>query len=144
MGGANGSRECAPNDKLCDTHRLHLVGTMGFARLNPSCALRVPNFRCTGSTGERDHDEGSEGRESAIRGRASSLSRCAAGLSHRRAPDKPYPEGALALSQQCPRHFLCPGRNNPPLSPAAEGRGASVAGPDLLCPPKAPTRSEEP
>ena len=43
------------------------------------------------SIGEReDHDEGSEGPEWAIRGRASSLSRRATGLSHRRAPDKPY------------------------------------------------------
>jgi hypothetical protein len=43
------------------------------------------------STGEReDHDEGSEGPKWAIRGRASSLSRRASGLSHRRAPDKSY------------------------------------------------------
>jgi hypothetical protein len=33
----------------------------------------------------------------------------------------------LALSQQCPRHVLCIGGNNPSLSTAAEGRGASVA-----------------
>src|SRR5882724_1033047 len=26
MGGANGSRECAPDDKLRDTHQLQLVG----------------------------------------------------------------------------------------------------------------------
>jgi hypothetical protein len=31
MGGANGSRECAPDDKLRDTHQLHLMGMMGFA-----------------------------------------------------------------------------------------------------------------
>jgi hypothetical protein len=91
------------------------------------------------STGEReDHNEGSEGPGWAIRGRASSLSRRASGLSHRRAPDKPYAKGALALSQQCPRHVLCPGGNNPSLSPAAEGRGASVAGPDFFRPPEAP------
>ena len=60
------------------------------------------------------------------------------GLSHRRVPDKPYAKGALALSQQCPRHVLCPGGNNPSLSPAAEGRGASVAGPDFFRPPEAP------
>src|SRR6478735_9689686 len=74
------------------------------------------------STGEReDHDEGSEGPEWAIRGRASSLSRRASGLSHRRTPDKPYAKGALALSQQCPRHILCTGGNNPRLSTEAEG-----------------------
>jgi hypothetical protein len=31
MGGANGSRECAPDDKLRDTHQLHLMEMMGFA-----------------------------------------------------------------------------------------------------------------
>src|SRR6266550_7580442 len=31
MGGANGSRECAPDDKLRDTHQLHLMKMMGFA-----------------------------------------------------------------------------------------------------------------
>jgi hypothetical protein len=36
MGGANGSRECAPDDKLRDTHQLHSVEVMGFAGLNLS------------------------------------------------------------------------------------------------------------
>jgi hypothetical protein len=31
MGGANGSREGAPDDKLSDTHQLHLMEMMGFA-----------------------------------------------------------------------------------------------------------------
>jgi hypothetical protein len=31
MGGANGSRICAPDDKLRDTHQLHLMEMMGFA-----------------------------------------------------------------------------------------------------------------
>ncbi len=31
MGGANGSRECAPDDKLRDTHQLHLMEMIGFA-----------------------------------------------------------------------------------------------------------------
>jgi hypothetical protein len=31
MGGANGSRECAPDDKLRDTYQLHLMEMMGFA-----------------------------------------------------------------------------------------------------------------
>jgi hypothetical protein len=31
MGGANGSRECAPDDKLRNTHQLHLMEMMGFA-----------------------------------------------------------------------------------------------------------------
>jgi len=31
MGGANGSRECAPDDKLRDTHQLHFMEMMGFA-----------------------------------------------------------------------------------------------------------------
>jgi hypothetical protein len=31
MGGANGSRECAPDDKLRDTHQLRLMEMMGFA-----------------------------------------------------------------------------------------------------------------
>jgi hypothetical protein len=39
MGGANGSRECAPDDKLRDTHQLHFVEVMGFAGLNPSYGL---------------------------------------------------------------------------------------------------------
>ena len=40
MGGANGSRECAPDDKLRDTHQLHLI-EMGFRRLNPSYELEL-------------------------------------------------------------------------------------------------------
>jgi hypothetical protein len=32
MGGANGSRECAPDDKLRDTHQLQLVQVMSFAK----------------------------------------------------------------------------------------------------------------
>ncbi len=40
MGGANGSRECAPDDKLRDTHQLPFAKMMGFARgLNPSYLL---------------------------------------------------------------------------------------------------------
>jgi len=40
MGGANGSRECAPDDKLRDTHRLHLMEMMGFAgSTHPTCCL---------------------------------------------------------------------------------------------------------
>jgi hypothetical protein len=31
MGGANGSRECAPDDKLRDTRQLHCLEMMGFA-----------------------------------------------------------------------------------------------------------------
>jgi hypothetical protein len=31
MGGANGPRECAPDDKLRDTHQLKLAKMMGFA-----------------------------------------------------------------------------------------------------------------
>jgi hypothetical protein len=36
VGGANGSRECAPDDKLRDTHRLHFAAVIGFAGLNLS------------------------------------------------------------------------------------------------------------
>ena len=32
MGGANGSRECAPDDKLRDTHQLKYAKMMGFAK----------------------------------------------------------------------------------------------------------------
>ena len=32
MGGANGSRECAPDDKLRDTHQLLFMASMGFAK----------------------------------------------------------------------------------------------------------------
>ena len=32
MGGANGSRECAPDDKLRDTHQLKFAKMMGFAK----------------------------------------------------------------------------------------------------------------
>jgi len=39
MGGANGSRECAADDKLRNTHQLHFVEVMGFAGLNPHTAL---------------------------------------------------------------------------------------------------------
>jgi len=35
MGGANGSRECAHDDKLRDTHQLHFVEVMGFAGAQP-------------------------------------------------------------------------------------------------------------
>jgi hypothetical protein len=36
--GANGSRECAPDDKLRDTHQLHLMGMTGFAgSTHPTC-----------------------------------------------------------------------------------------------------------
>jgi hypothetical protein len=39
MGEANGSRECAPDDKLRDTHQLHLMETMGFAGSTTSIDL---------------------------------------------------------------------------------------------------------
>jgi hypothetical protein len=32
MGGANGSRECAPDDKLRDTHQFEFTEMMGFAK----------------------------------------------------------------------------------------------------------------
>jgi hypothetical protein len=32
MGGANGSRECAPDDKLRDTHQLLFMASMGIAK----------------------------------------------------------------------------------------------------------------
>src|SRR5437879_13557808 len=35
MGGANGSRECAPDDELRDTHQLLFVALMGFAKAQP-------------------------------------------------------------------------------------------------------------
>jgi hypothetical protein len=49
MGGANGSRECAPDDKLRDTH--HVIGVfanahgtfhkaMGFASVQPIYGLK--------------------------------------------------------------------------------------------------------
>src|SRR4051812_16573325 len=46
-------------------------------------------------------------------------------------------------TQQCPRHVLCPGGNNPSLSPAAEGRGTSVAGPDFFRPQPCAARTGE-
>jgi hypothetical protein len=40
MGGANGSREWAPDNKRRDTHPLHVVEVMGFREeLKPSCGL---------------------------------------------------------------------------------------------------------
>src|SRR6266700_527592 len=39
MGGANGSRECAPDDKLRDTHQLHFMKMMGFAGAQPILRL---------------------------------------------------------------------------------------------------------
>ena len=43
MGGANGSRECAPDDKLRDIHQLHFMEMMGFAGLNPSNLVICPS-----------------------------------------------------------------------------------------------------
>jgi hypothetical protein len=46
MGGANGSRECAPDDKLRDTHQLHLMEMMGFAgSTHPESLLELRSFR---------------------------------------------------------------------------------------------------
>jgi hypothetical protein len=39
MGGADGSRESAPDDKLCDTHRLHAAKMMDIALRHPSCGV---------------------------------------------------------------------------------------------------------
>jgi hypothetical protein len=41
MGGANGSRECVPDDKLRDTHQLLFMALMGFARgsTHPACCI---------------------------------------------------------------------------------------------------------
>ena len=40
MGRANGSRECAPDDRLRETHRIFVVQpVMGIASLNPSYGL---------------------------------------------------------------------------------------------------------
>src|SRR5262245_34186699 len=50
-----------------------------------------------------DHDEGSDGPEWAIRGRASSLSRRASGLSHRRAP--PLRRVQVAERSNQPDHY---------------------------------------
>ena len=41
MGGANGSRECAPDDRLRDTHQSLFAKMMGFEGLNPSYLLRT-------------------------------------------------------------------------------------------------------
>jgi hypothetical protein len=46
MGGANGSRECAPDDKLRDTHQFEFAEMMGFRKgLNPSYEPRYPALR---------------------------------------------------------------------------------------------------
>ena len=45
MGGANGSRECAPDDELRDTQRTH-TRLMGFASAQP--ILRASATRCGG------------------------------------------------------------------------------------------------
>jgi len=41
MGGATGSRERAPDDRLRDTHHVSATGLMGIASLHPSRALVV-------------------------------------------------------------------------------------------------------
>ena len=46
MGGANGSRECAPDDKLRGTHQFEFAEMMGFRKgLNPSYEPRYPALR---------------------------------------------------------------------------------------------------
>src|ERR1700754_1486738 len=40
MCGANGSRECAPDDKLRETHHVRAASD-GFRKLNPSYGLRL-------------------------------------------------------------------------------------------------------
>jgi hypothetical protein len=46
MGGATGSRECAPDDKLRDTHQIAIHDADGFRRkLNLSYVLRAQAFR---------------------------------------------------------------------------------------------------
>ena len=45
MGGANGSREYAPDDKLRDTHQFEFAEMMGFEGLNPSYELRAASSR---------------------------------------------------------------------------------------------------
>jgi hypothetical protein len=78
--------------------------------------------------GWRNCDGGSEGFKRALRGRAASHSCRPSGLSDQRAADQPDVKGALALSQQHPRHVLRGRGNDPHLSAAAEGRGAPGAG----------------
>ena len=41
MGGANGARECAPDDRLRDTHQLPLAQVMGFAKAQPIARMRA-------------------------------------------------------------------------------------------------------
>src|SRR5882757_11186302 len=50
MSGANGSRECAPDDKLRDTHQLHLMEMMGFA------GSTHPTYCCSRRAGTTRHD----------------------------------------------------------------------------------------
>src|SRR5262249_38832164 len=83
------------------------------------------------------HDR-SEGFERAIRGGASSLSRGASRVSHRRIADQPYAKGALALSHQRTRHVLWGGGGHSHLPPASEGRGAADARRDVSRPAEAP------
>jgi hypothetical protein len=43
MGGANGSRECAPDDKRRYTHHLHFMEMMGFAgSTHPASSSVIP------------------------------------------------------------------------------------------------------
>ena len=44
MGGANGSRERAPDDRLRDTHHLSAQEMMGFAALYPSYAPELARY----------------------------------------------------------------------------------------------------
>jgi len=47
MGGANGSRDRAPDDRLRDTHQLQAARMMGFAALYPSYIVER-NPACAG------------------------------------------------------------------------------------------------
>src|SRR5262249_32955776 len=87
---------------------------------------------------EESHHAGSEGCEPALRSRAPCLPRRPSGFSDRRAPAQPHPKGALALSQQRPRHVLCPGRNNSHISPATQGRRIADARSDFCRSTEAP------
>jgi hypothetical protein len=48
MGGANGSRECALDDKLSDTHQLQCREAMGFAKGSTHTTNYEPPYSRTG------------------------------------------------------------------------------------------------
>jgi len=124
MGGANGSRECAPDDKLRDTHQLHLMGIMGFA------GSTHPTYYALRTKIGRDHliDACACAVAARVLAMMKSISadcKCRSIADAGRAFARKQPDGQISVQSRSEKYFASPfGRNSFMDSAVSSHRGA--------------------